>query len=87
MKAEDIRQLLMEATDADPFSPLWEAAVRIQHELDNLPYGCHYELEPGMVPDDCVIDTNCRDYCHEGNVHKGKEDCPYWRPRPITVEP
>lgn len=43
-------------------------------------YGCHCDLEPGDVPDGCVIDE-ARPYdCVYAKKYSAKEDCPEWRP-------
>jgi hypothetical protein len=56
-----------------------DAVKQMAGNLDELAYGCHVDLEPGDMPDGCVIDTgNLRDciYAKEG---MRKEQCEYWR--------
>lgn len=53
-------------------------------KLQPVRYGCHCDLEPGMAPDDCVLDYGAPNDC----VHapalvaagKGREACHEWRP-------
>ncbi len=47
-------------------------------------YGCHVDIEPGLDPDECVMDFGAFDDCRiakklqlEG---KCKTDCPHWKP-------
>ena len=51
---------------------------------DKKSYGCHFDLEPGMTPDHCVLDTGklhecmlAPDIARQG---KDKWSCPHWRP-------
>ena len=53
--------------------------------MKNYPeYGCHCDLEPGMEPDDCVLNVDnyrpfdcvyARTALKEG---KGRNDCEFW---------
>lgn len=46
-------------------------------------YGCHCDLEPGMVPDHCVLDLDRPTFCDIAlRLHadgKDKWSCPQWR--------
>lgn len=42
--------------------------------------GCHVDLDPGMEPDGCVIDTGKREECVYARRHERKEQCQYWQP-------
>lgn len=41
-------------------------------------YGCHCDLEDGMEPDGCVIDTDERHHCIYATHIDVKEQCKYW---------
>lgn len=41
-------------------------------------YGCHCDLDDGMEPDVCVIDTNERHNCVYATRIDVKEQCKYW---------
>lgn len=49
-------------------------------------YGCHCDLEVGMEPDDCVIDSGQINDCVHAqigireNSNFRREDCKYWQP-------
>lgn len=50
--------------------------------------GCHMDLDPGMEPDGCVLDTNQPDDCirtRNGRITR-REDCPEWRPIKMVAE-
>lgn len=42
-------------------------------------FGCHCDLEPGMKPDDCVIDQGVRSSCVIALRIERKEQCEYWK--------
>lgn len=42
-------------------------------------YGCHCDLEEGMEPDGCVIDSNERHDCLYAAHIEVKEQCKYWK--------
>lgn len=42
-------------------------------------YGCHCDLEEGMEPDGCVIDSGERHNCVYAKDISAKEQCEYWR--------
>ena|SRR5690606_1708815 len=42
-------------------------------------YGCHCDLEEGMQPDGCVIDSGERHHCIYAKDISIKEQCEYWR--------
>lgn len=42
-------------------------------------YGCHCDLEEGMEPDGCVIDSGERHHCIYAKDISVKEQCEYWR--------
>lgn len=42
-------------------------------------YGCHCDLEEGMEPDGCVIDSGERHNCIHAKDISVKEQCEYWR--------
>lgn len=50
--------------------------------LQNVPFGCHCDLEPGKKPDSCVLDEGKPENCFfaEKLVKEGKnkQDCEYW---------
>jgi hypothetical protein len=52
--------------------------------LDERPYGCHCDLEPGEAPDGCVLDDNAPQNCVYAGLlvaqGRGKRDCGYWQP-------
>jgi hypothetical protein len=61
---------------------LYDAADAVKQMAENigeLRYGCHADLEPGMFPTSCVIDTE--EFCDCIYARKGmrKEQCEYWR--------
>lgn len=43
-------------------------------------YGCHCDLEEGMQPDECVIDSNTRSECVHAQRIESKIQCQFWRP-------
>lgn len=47
-------------------------------------YGCHYDLEPDMKPDGCVLDYGKPKDCVYAKIlvknGRSKEDCWYWKP-------
>lgn len=42
-------------------------------------YGCHCDLDEGMEPDGCVIDSGERHNCIYAKDISVKEQCEYWR--------
>lgn len=52
-------------------------------------YGCYCDLDPGMQPDDCVLDHGEVNGCVYAqalvNAGKGKEDCHEWKPVVLFV--
>src|SRR5690554_3146 len=42
-------------------------------------YGCHCDLDEGMEPDSCVIDSGERNHCVYAKSIEVKEQCEYWR--------
>lgn len=57
-------------------------------------YGCHCDLEEGMEPDGCVIDSGERHNCLYAKDISVKEQCSYWRviasdaaPQPAEQQP
>lgn len=42
-------------------------------------YGCHCDLDEGMEPDGCVIDSGERHNCIYAKTIEVKEQCEYWR--------
>lgn len=42
-------------------------------------YGCHCDLDEGMEPDGCVIDSGERRNCVYAKTIEVKEQCEYWR--------
>lgn len=42
-------------------------------------YGCHCDLDDGMEPDGCVIDSGERHNCIYAKDISVKEQCEYWR--------
>lgn len=52
---------------------------------DEAPYGCHVDLEPGERPGGCVLDEGRRQDCVYAARISCKEECAYWRPKPIEI--
>jgi len=51
-------------------------------------YGCHFDLEPHMHPDGCVIDDDRRHDCiYAIRGIQDKTQCDWWRPITITTAP
>ena len=48
--------------------------------IETRKFGCHCDLDPGMEPDGCVIDTNEHQLCVYANKGMKREDCKYWLP-------
>lgn len=42
-------------------------------------YGCHCDIDEGVEPDGCVIDSGERHYCIYAKNISVKERCEYWR--------
>jgi hypothetical protein len=42
-------------------------------------FGCHFDLEPGQIPDACVIDLGRPHECINAKSITCKEQCSYWR--------
>ena len=57
-------------------------------KLEQVRYGCHCDLDEGMVPDTCVLDEGSTHDCvYAGKLlreGKGKEQCSEWRPITLT---
>jgi len=50
---------------------------------DVIKYGCHCDMEEGMAPDDCVMDTGRYSDCIYAADNMTLEDklkCKYWKP-------
>lgn len=62
---------------------LLKALRKLKSEV---PYGCHVDLEPGEEPDGCVLDEGCPEDCIYASRISCKEECSYWRPKPIRLE-
>lgn len=43
-------------------------------------YGCHCDLEPGMEPDGCVLDSGRPQDCIHARSGMSKAEYQYWRP-------
>ena len=41
-------------------------------------YGCHVDLEEGMRPDGCVLDSGDTSGCVYAYRHRTREGCPHW---------
>lgn len=71
-----------------PLYPLLESAKMIVKDRDEAraalaaleakPLGCYCDLEEGMQPDGCVLDTGSREHCIYASKIKAKEECEYW---------
>ena len=59
---------------ADAISQLFETKG-----LESLLYGCHCDLDPGMEPDECVIESGDLNNCIHAKKGMRKEQCEYWR--------
>lgn len=64
---------------------MYDAADVIQQltetRLSEVRYGCHCDLEPGMEPDECVINEygDITGHCIYAKPGARKEQCEYWR--------
>lgn len=61
---------------------LHDAADAIKHlesRIDEVQYGCHVNIEPGIEPDGCVIDEGRLHDCIYAKEGMRKEQCEYWR--------
>jgi hypothetical protein len=56
-----------------------DAVRQLTPRLDEVKYGCHVELDPGMEPDGCVIDEGRPEDCIYAKPGMRKEQCEYWR--------
>lgn len=56
-----------------------DAITQLTPGLKDLKYGCHCDLEAGMEPDGCVIDTNSHHECIYAKPDMRKENCVYWQ--------
>lgn len=52
----------------------------LNKQVPGVSYGCHCDLEPGMEPDDCVIERGSRHECVYSKSIRVKEECDYWQP-------
>jgi len=60
----------------------YDASDAIKQLIPSLPklrYGCHCDLEAGMEPDGCVIDSGNLSDCIYARRDMRKEQCEYWR--------
>jgi hypothetical protein len=69
-----------------------DAVKQMAENIGELRYGCHVDLEPGMFPTSCVIDTGDFDDCNLAHKGMRKEQCKYWkidttRPTPAGEAP
>lgn len=81
-EAESIFQQMATLRDIAKTHGLINAAnlITSMYEMkDSYEYGCFCDLEDGMEPDDCVIDTSVRSDCILAQKIDKKENCPYWR--------
>lgn len=60
-------------------------AAPIKKEQD-LAYGCHCDLEPGMQPDGCVLDEGSPDDCVKARGITKREQCDEWRPVSLSIK-
>lgn len=56
-----------------------DAVKQLSGRLDEVRYGCHVDLEPGMEPDGCVIDEGALCNCIYAKEGMRKEQCEYWK--------
>lgn len=86
MTAKFTRLLRLAAGNpAQTESSLRELLIRAADHIDGpVAYGCHCDLEPGMAPDHCCLNTGDFDDCvyARGLADKGlgPTACKYWRP-------
>jgi hypothetical protein len=60
---------------------MYDAADAIRQWCKDIPelhYGCHCDLEDGMQPDSCVLETH-EGYCIHSEIIDRKEQCEYWQ--------
>ena len=48
--------------------------------MDKIKFGCFCDIEEGMDPYECVIDSGNYDNCFYAKKGMKKEDCIYWLP-------
>jgi len=61
---------------------LYDAADTVKQmstKLTDMRYGCYVDLDPGMEPDGCVIDTGDLHNCIYAKKGMRKEQCEYWK--------
>jgi hypothetical protein len=56
-----------------------DAIGQIFGKLAGVKYGCHCDLEEGMKPDGCVIDSGRISDCIYAREGMRKEQCEYWK--------
>ena len=71
------------ATDFTQMKELLNLAADYIDAVRGPKYGCHCDLEPGMLPDECSLNTgdiaDCRYAIKLSQEGKGPKDCKYWR--------
>lgn len=64
--------------------------IALEQQAQTQPvYRCHIDLEEGMEPDDCVLDSGFRDDCFYARRYgdKAREHCGEWKPIQIAKHP
>lgn len=51
----------------------------------NVQFGCYCDLEPGQMPDACVIDTGRPQDCVNAAGRTSKHGCKHWLPINLTL--
>jgi hypothetical protein len=63
---------------------MYDAADFIKNQtpiLKTLEYGCHFDLDPEMEPDECILDFGYDyTYCTMATKDMIKEQCVFWKP-------
>lgn len=94
---EGVAQWVEKRPDTHP----WDAWQRVEPAITALRialeqqaqaqpvYRCHIDLEEGMEPDDCVLDSGRRDDCVYARLHgdRAREHCGEWKPIQIAKHP
>lgn len=94
---EGVAQWVEKRPDTHP----WDAWQRVEPAITALRialeqqaqaqpvYRCHVDLEDGMEPDDCVLDSGRRDDCFYARLHgdRAREHCGEWKPIQIAKHP
>lgn len=64
-----------------------DAIAQMFPRLCELQYGCLVDWgTEGIIDDNCVIDEGAPHTCHYAKAGMRREQCEYWRLRPVTKE-